>query len=281
MKLIAYHRPAALAEARHLLRELGPAAMPLAGCTSHSFVKGDEERIGVDLARIGFDTIERADGGFIVGANARVADLQAHRAPGWVLDRVALRFVSQPVRNMTTLGGNIARIFPWNDFPVALLALNATVAIAGEEERQLPADIYFDGQPARHFKAGDILIRVFVPDVGAGCGFAYRKDTLVSMAFSRLTAAVWLQREGKTIRDARIALGAAVPLPLRLELVEEAVVGKVYSAELIANAMERQIAALRWRSSDAFSEEYVQQLARVHVPDALEEAYRAAGGGRK
>ncbi len=281
MKLTAYHRPATLAEARRLLVTLGPTAMPLAGCTSHSFVKGDDARIGVDLARIGYDGIAHANGQFVIGANARIADLQEYHAPGWVLDRVALRFVSQPIRNMTTIGGNIARIFPWNDFPVALLALNATMTIAGETERKIPADQYFDGQPGRLFKEGDILIAIAVPEVGESCGFSYHKETLVHMDFSRLTVAVWLRREGKKVADVRIALGAAIPLPDRLEELEGALIGQVYSPDVVAGAMGAQLAKLRWRSTDVWSEEYAQQLARVHVADAIGEAYRAAGGDRK
>lgn len=280
MKLTAYHRPATLADARRLLKELGPSAIPIAGATSHSFVKGDDEKIGVDLANIGYDRIAHENGRFVIGANTRIADLQNFHAPGWVLDRVALRFVSQPMRNMTTIGGNIARVFPWNDFPVALLALNATLTVTGEKETTHPADVFFKGQPSRLFQPGDLLTEVAVPEVGAGCGFGYHKETLVHMDFSRLTTAVWIRRDKKVISEARIAVGAGVPLPCRIPALESALVGKKYSAESISTCVESQLESVRWKGVDGCSDEYARQLARVHLVDVIQEAYQMAGGER-
>src|SRR5690606_16923453 len=139
--------------------------------TSHAFMKGDDEKVAVDLGWLGYDRISPRPGGFSIGAMTRIADMQHYHAPGWVLDRVALRFVSQPLRNMTRIGGNVARVFPWNDFPVALLALGAEMVIAADAETTMPADMYFKGQPARLFKPGDLLVDIRVPAVVPGSGF--------------------------------------------------------------------------------------------------------------
>lgn len=279
MKLTAYHRAKSLADARRLLKELGPTAMPLAGASSHSFVKNDDRKIGVDIADIGFCGIERKDGHFLIGANTRIADLQAFHAPGWVLDRVALRFVSQPLRNMTTIGGNIARVFPWNDFPVALLALDATMTISGEAETAHPAPVFFKGQPGRLFQAGDLLTEISVPEIGEGCGFGYHKESLVNMDFSHLTIAAWIRCEGRMIRDARVAVGAGVPLPCRLPALEVELVGKKCAAAAIAAAVEAQLDGVSWKGDRGYSNEYIKQLARAHLPDAISGACEMAGGG--
>lgn len=278
MKLTAYHRARSLADARRLLKELGPTAIPLTGASSHSFVKNGDEKIGVDITDIGFDSIAAQDGCFVIGANTRIADLQSFRAPGWVLDRVALRYVSQPLRNMTTLGGNIARVFPWNDFPVVLLALNATMIVSGETEAAHAAETFFKGQPSRLFQPGDLLTEISVPTVGEGCGFGYHKETLVNMDFSHLTVAVWLRREGRTIREARVAVGAAVPLPCRLPSLEAELVGKKCAAESIGAAVEAQLDSVSWKGDRGYSNEYVRQLARAHLPDAILQACAMAGG---
>lgn len=279
MKLTAYHRPATLGEARRLLKELGPTGVPLAGATSHAFMKGDDEKTAVDLAALGLDGIAPSPDGFILGAMARIADLQCFRAPGWVLDRVALRFVSQPMRNMTTLGGNLARVFPWNDFPVALLALGAELVIAAESPTVHPADTYFKGQPARFYQPGDLLTEIRVPAVTAGCGFGYHKETVVNMDFSLLTVAAWLKLEKRTIREIRLAVGAGVPLPTRMTAIEEALRGKPANREHIEAAVTQGIDTVKWKGGDGFSDAYIRQLALAHIPDAIEQALQMAKGG--
>ncbi|HMO51192.1 MAG TPA: FAD binding domain-containing protein [Kiritimatiellia bacterium] len=279
MKLIRYHRPTTLEEARRLLKELGPSGLPLAGATSHAFMKGDDEKTAVDLAWLGYDRIATIDGGFTVGANTRIADLQQYHAPGWVLDRVALRFVNQPIRNMTTIGGNIARVFPWNDFPVVLLALGADMIVTGEVEAVHPADTYFKGQPARLFQPGDLLTEIRVPAIVPGVGFGYHKETVVNMAFSALTLAVRLTLDKRMIADVRIAAGAGIPLPARLTAIEQALMGRPISTETIQQALDAQVDAVTWKGGDGFSDAYVRQLARVHLEDVLIEAWQAAKGG--
>jgi len=279
MKIITYHRPTTLDEARKILKELGPSGVPLAGATSHSFMKGDDEKSAVDLAWLGYDRIEPTLTGFAIGANTRIADLQFHQAVGWVLDRVASRFVSQPMRNMTTLGGNVARVFPWNDFPVALLALDAELVINGETETVLPAVTYFKGQPARLFQPGDLLTEIRVPALQVGEGFAYHKETVVNMDFSQLTIAVWLKREKNTAVDIRVAVGAGVPLPTRMNSLENALRDQVLNPELINQHITDQLDTVKWKGGDGFSDAYIRQLALAHLGDTITEAWKSAKGG--
>ena len=98
----------------------------------------------MDITRLGLHGIREESGTFRIGATTRIAALQKHHEAGWVLDRVAMHLASQQIRNMSTLGGNIARVFPWADFPVALLALGAEMVIAGDGgERVVGADEFF------------------------------------------------------------------------------------------------------------------------------------------
>ena len=279
MKINSYHRPTTLEEAQRILRELGANGLPLAGATSHAFMKGPEEKAAVDLAWIGYDRIERGGSAFVIGANTRVADLQAYHAPGWVLDRVALRFVSQPIRGMTTIGGNVARVFPWNDFPVALLALGAELVIAGDQKVAHAAETYFKGQPARLYQPGDLLVEIHVPVLAPGCGFGYHKETVVNMDFSLLTLAAWMKLEKRTIAAVRVAAGAGLPLPARLTALEGALVGQTVSTETIQAAVAGQLDAVKWKGGDGFSDAYIRQLAKAHLEDVLIEAWQGAKGG--
>ncbi|HMP72264.1 MAG TPA: FAD binding domain-containing protein [Kiritimatiellia bacterium] len=281
MKLKDYLLPGSLDEAKRLLRELGPAGLPVAGATSHGFLNVKEERVAVDLSRAGLAGITATASGWRIGAMTPIEDLYRRREKGWVLDRVADAFVSQQIRNVCTLGGNIARVFPWSDFPVVLLALDGTMRIAGEPDRSMGADEFFKGQPARHFQAGELLEWVEVSRLGAGEGFAVGKQKRTEVDFSQATAAVKATvAEGK-VTGLRIALGAAVAVPTRLPELEAAFTGQAVPGEAtIRSAVEGALDGLSFRSVAGMSRDYIAVVARVMTGDALVAALAEAGGGK-
>ena len=279
MSISDFRTPHRLDEALSTIKQLGPSALVVAGGTSFIFAPVNEDRVAVDINGAGLDGIRRENGGFRVGAATRLSALQKHHEAGWVLDRVAIHLASQQLRNMSTLGGNIARIFPWSDFAVALQALGATMVIAENGERQVGTDEYFSSQPARLFKNGGVLTAVLVPAVGPGAGFGYRKQTQASFGFSLMTVAAYMELEGRTVKSVRIAAGAGVPFPSRLKAVEEALKGQAVKEGVFAAAADRGLAGLKFKSNAGMSEEYIANLARVLVSDALTEAWQSAEGG--
>ena len=279
MSISDFRTPHRLDEALSTIKQLGPLALVVAGGTSFIFAPVNEDRVAVDINGAGLDGIRRENGGFRVGAATRLSALQKHHEAGWVLDRVAIHLASQQLRNMSTLGGNIARIFPWSDFAVALQALGATMVIAENGERQVGADEYFSSQPARLFKNGGLLTAVIVPAVGGGAGFGYRKQTQASFGFSLMTVAACMELEGRTVKSVRVAAGAGIPFPSRLKAVEEAVKGQAVKEGVFADAAARGLAGLKFKSNAGMSEEYIANLARVLVGDALTEAWQSAEGG--
>lgn len=272
-----YVVPASLDEARAALKRLGDEGMPLAGASSLLFLRHKEPKVAVDLSRAGLGGIRPEGGAFSIGAMVTIDDLRRYAAAGWVLDRVALHFVTQQVRNMSTLGGNIVRVFAWADFPVALLALDATMTVRGDTPRSIGADEFFNGQPARLLKSGDLLVGVQVPALKPGEGFGFRKQRRTSADFSQATAAVWLRVEGGTVAEARVALGAAVTFPARLKGVEAALVGKKGGERVFRDAAA-QVGERNWRSVAGFSPEYIQHVAHVTLADALSQAWTEAAG---
>lgn len=277
MKLVDFKRPAHLEEAHGLLRQLGPQAIPIAGATSLIFMSGNEPKVAVDINHLGLNGIARHNGGFRIGSTTRIAELQEFADDGWVLDRVAVELASQQIRNMSTLGGNIARVFPWADFPVALLALGAFVVIDdGAKERRIPANEFFDGQPLRLLQPGELIIGVEVPAVGSGAGFGYRKIKLTATAFSLITAAAWLKLEGRRIVEIRVALGGGVPFPARAKKVEAALAQHEISESDLREAARQELRELKFKEAEGMSAEYIGELAAVVVGDILVEAWAAA-----
>lgn len=281
MKIADFAIPSNLAEARSLLKQLGPQGVPLAGATSLVFMPGDEAKTGVDITRIGLSGIRRSNGSFSIGATTPISDLQKYHEAGWVLDRVALRFVTQQLRNVATLGGNIARVFPWADFPTVLLALGAEMVVASDAVRQAFADDFFASQPARLFKPGDLLTEIRVPAVASPAGFGYRKETRAASGFSLSTAAVRVELEGRQLKSVRVAIGSCIPMPARIPALEQALTGEPARPEALRAAIPVTLNGLRFKEADGMSSEYIQHLTEVIVGDALEEAVREAKGDKQ
>jgi CO/xanthine dehydrogenase FAD-binding subunit len=279
MKIRDFVIPATLEEARARLRELGDEALPVAGGTAMRFFAETSERIAVDITRIGLSGIGRENGSFRIGAATTLAYLAGHRDGGWVLGDVAGRVATQQVRNISTIGGNIARVFPWADLPVALLVLDATMTLLGEGEQVLGADEYFKSQPARLFRGGGLLTTVSVPAVAPPAGFGYHKEVRTSPGFSTMTAAVRVELDGGRIARARVAAGAALSFPRRIEGIEEKLAGRPAQEAEIERAVSEGARGVPWKGREGASDGYASHLAGVVLKDVLVEAVRRAGGG--
>ena len=137
MKLNEFIRPASLSAARDNLRELGPKGMLLAGGTALHFMQDHTPVVAVDIMRLGLSFIKQEGDHYTIGATTSLADIQRYRAPRWALHEICRRISTHQIRNISTLGGNICRVFPWADLPVILLALNARMVIFSGQEKEL------------------------------------------------------------------------------------------------------------------------------------------------
>ena len=176
-----YARPEILADAIALLAEHGADAKLLAG--GQSLVPMMNMRLVrpavlVDLN--GVRELERIaptpDGGLVIGALARHTDVIAspvvrERAP--LLAEAARHVGHTAIRNRGTVGGSVAHADPAAELPAALVALDATFALASPRGRRaMRADEFFRGLLATALADDEILIDITVPAAPAGWGFA-------------------------------------------------------------------------------------------------------------
>ena len=280
MKLSEFIRPASLSEARDTLRELGPKGMALAGGTALHFMQTKTPVTAVDITRLGLSYIRQEGDFFSIGATTPLSDIQRHRAHGWAMHEIARHISTHQIRNVSTIGGNICRIFPWADLPVVLLALNARMMIytgSGKEE-EVAADDYFAAQPAKRFNGGNLLTAVKVPVLKARQGFGSVKASRNAAAFSLVTVAALLELESGRIKAARVTAGSAIPFPHRLPTVEAALIGREAVSAVFKEAAAKASTDARWCAREGMSEDYTRQLAEVSLADALEKAASFANG---
>lgn len=277
MKLNAFLVPEDMKAAQSALKKLGDDGFAVAGGTSLHFLSVSG-KTAVDLTHLGLSGIKKKGGTFHIGATTHLGELMKYKGPGWVLDQVVVHTSTQQIRNMSTLGGNIVRVFPWNDLPVALLALDATMVIQGAKEHTYGVDDYFDGQPLRLFKAGHLLTRVEVPALKRGQGFGYHKEVRVAAGFSLVTAAALVTVKAGRITEARLAVGAGISFPSRLTAVEEALEGQPVDSVDLKGAVAKGTAKLSWKGKEGLSDAYAAHLGRVVLVDVLTAALRQAKG---
>ncbi len=278
MRFVDFLIPETLDEARAALEALGDRGYAFAGGTAFQYVSDRPGATAVDITRLGLRGIDQTDGGFRVGATTTLTDLVRYQADGWVLDRVATRIPTHQVRNVSTVGGNISRLFPWSDLPLALLVLEGGVVISDGEEQTHAALEFFTAQPLNRFGHGDLVTAVTLPAVSPPLGFGFKKENITNAAFALMTGAAAITLDGERLAKVRLAANGALAVPQRLTAVEDALEGRAADPSLFAGAVEDGIGGLDWRGREGMSDEFARHLGGVILCDVLEQALQAAKG---
>lgn len=279
MKVEEFILPDHLDSARQSLIQFDNHALPAAGCTAFHFYSDQQTKKAVVLTHLDLAGITEDDDEFRIGATTLIADLMTKKAEGWVLDRVATCFASHQIRNISTLGGNIAKPFPWNDYPVALSVLEGSVDVFSDTGRSIDLGEFFEENPARYFDAGDLLLAVNVRKLAPHTGFGYKKQRMRSEAFSLVTTAAVVSVENGTMNGIKVAIGAAVPRQQRLFELEKALVGQKVDEDAIRETISAHTDAVRFLSKEGMSPDYIAQLSRVSLGDSIMQAIAEAQGG--
>ncbi|HEV7292751.1 MAG TPA: xanthine dehydrogenase small subunit [Devosia sp.] len=150
------------------------------------------------------------------------------------------RVAGEQIRNMGTIGGNIANGSPIGDTPPPLIALGAKLHLRrGEHRREIKLEDYFLAYGKQDRQPGEFVESVTVPHLPAGEQFAvYKISKRREEDISTLCGAfrVFVNDAGK-VGMARIAFGGMAATPKRAKAVEAELVGKPWSQETIEAAI--------------------------------------------
>lgn len=269
-----YESPGSLQEAIELLNKHGEEAKILSG--GHSLIPMMKLRFAtpatvIDINGIpGLSYIKEENGMVHIGALVREAELEHSDllAKMFPLFKDVTKLIADPqVRNMGTLGGNLAHGDAANDHPAVMLALRASVIITGADgEREVPIDEFFFGFYMTAIQQGEILTEIRLPVPPKGTGSAYHK--LERKVGDYATAGVAVQislDEAGIVTAAGIGLTNVNPVPLRAERSEQAIIGKPLSEETIALAAQYASEDCSPSSDLRGSEEYKRHVTGVLV----------------
>lgn len=232
----------------------------------------------------GLRGVAREDGRVRLGALATHAELAGSPVLREHLPALAeaFRHVATPrIRNVGTVGGNLAHADPHQDPPVALLALGAVAVARGPDgERRVPLEALFLDYYETALRAGEVLTAVEVPVPGPDAGTAFVKFLSRSADdYATVNAAVVLRAAGGRVTEARIAVGCVASTPRRAPEAEALLAGHAPDDGRLREVGEA-VAAVTDPVLDARgSPAYKRRLTPVIVQRAIRQAWAAVPGG--
>jgi xanthine dehydrogenase FAD-binding subunit len=289
----AYVSPTSLAGALDALASAPGPAMPIAGGTD-LLVDLEQGRHPpahtlVDLSSVKeLAALEVREDRLFIGAGVpvgHVAENQEVVRHARALAEACMLIGGPQVRNVATLGGNVAHALPAADGTIALLALNVVVEIANPVgTRRVPMGDLFQGPGKSTIKHGtDLIVGFLVGLKAAHQASCFRRIMRPQgVALPILNLAVWLWRDGAIIRDIRIAAGPGGPVPWRALEAEQLLRGQPFSGPLLRSAADSLLLRSGFRtSSHRATAEYRRHLAADLLTEAFEMAWGRAAEAEK
>lgn len=275
-------QPKTLTAALDALAPNDPATRPLAGGTD-MIVDIRSGRAAptalVSLQEVAeLRGIKRENGTLQIGAATTLAEFLTHPdLAHQALYQAAYNFANPMVRNLATIAGNINSASPAGDMLPPLLVLDAQIELVSKSGTRLVAlDQFLLGPRKTVRRAEEVIASIRIPALRpqspVSTGF-YKLGLRQADAISIISVAVRLERDGDTIRDVRIALGAVAPRPIRATGAEAVLRGQPFSENALKESA--RIAAQECAPIDDLraSANYRRRMIQVYVRRMLEQTW--------
>ena len=276
--------PSSLKDAIALIDPDDPSVRPIAGGTALMLMM----KAGVfapskliSLGKIGdaLTRIDVKDGALDIGAMTTLSAVEhssevARLAP--VIVRTMKRLSNVRVRNVATVGGNLAHGDPHMDLPPLLIALGASVRTAsGSGGRELAVEDLLTGYYETALERDELIASLHIPAQGKSRS-AYMKVTTGSADdWPALGVAVSLELDGTAITSVRVVASAATPMAVRLKGAESALAGKPIDDKTLKAAGDAACDEAEMVADVRGSAAYKRELLRVTVGRAVRAALQA------
>jgi aerobic carbon-monoxide dehydrogenase medium subunit len=239
----------------------------------------------IDLNRVeGLSYIDEKDGWLRIGAMTRESAVEYSELVSEKYSLLAdtAKVISDPiVRNMGTVGGNLANGDPGNDHPATMLAYGAEVVAVGPDgERFIPITSFFHGLYESDLTPNEILTEVRIPASKPRSGGAYLKleRKVGDFATAAVAAQVELDADGN-FTSVGIGLTNVGLTAIKATDAEDFLKGKVASDENIRQAAKLAAEAAQPIADVRGSEDYKRALVKTYTIRALRMAVQRAKGG--
>lgn len=297
MRWQAYHTPQSVDEALSLLSQYAGGAQIVAGGTDLilDMQQGNHSALQalIDVTTIrDLDQIREDNGWIVIGAAATHAAIEASpliRHHGAALAESCSVVGGPQVRNVATIGGNVAHALPAADGTIGLLALNAEVQVctwngAAVECTWQPLLSIFVGPGKNRLTANQMIGAFRFPVRAPRSGSAFdriMRPQGVALPILGVAAQVTLDESGRRAVAASIAVGPAGPIPFRATESETILLGAPALDETVLgraiDAAQRQaeLRTSKHRASKEYRHEMIAVLLRRVLPKAVARAQAA------
>jgi xanthine dehydrogenase FAD-binding subunit len=281
VKDVEFLAPSTLQEALDLLADCGERAKVVAGGTDavvelHRHAEAPEYLLY--LGKIpGLSYVREDSGGLKIGALTTITDLAESplvQRKCSVLAQAAGKIGGPAIRNVATVGGNLAKASPAADSAVALSALDAELKLASQRgERIIPLSEFAIGPGKTALAKDELLIEINVPPRAEGSSGCFLKfGQREAMFIAMVNTAVDLSLDGEVCQEARIALGAVAPTVIRARKTEDLLRGKRLDQTTILAAAEMVAGEISPIGDGRATAWYRSELSQILVRRAISAA---------
>jgi aerobic carbon-monoxide dehydrogenase medium subunit len=184
------------------------------------------------------------------------------------------------VRNMGTVGGNLASGEPLTDLSQIFISLDGKAKIAGPSgQRIIPIEELFVDFYTTSLAEDEILTHVVLPPLPPRSGIEYIRfssSSVVDKPSAGVAVRLTLDGSAETIQTARIVLGCVGATPVRARKAEDLLTGKELMPELAEEAGNIASQECNPTSDLRGSEQYKRAIVRTLVKRAAAKAYERA-----
>jgi aerobic carbon-monoxide dehydrogenase medium subunit len=276
-----YLEPESLGEALTLLERHADEARAIAGGTSLVIMMRQRllmPKVVISLARIpnfGRITFDERDG-LRIGAGARHRDIELSPIVKrhYPLLHETFRKVAQPrIRNMGTVGGNLAAGDPLTDPGASLIALDAEVTLAGSKEnRTIALEEFFVDYYQTALNPGELLTEIRVPPPKRP-GWSHIKFTPRSIEdFATVGIAITLDAKNGVCEDVRMGLNSVASTIVRPKRAEQILRGQPINDARLREMGEIAATEVDPMDDNRGSAEYKREMVKVLIRRAAQDA---------
>jgi aerobic carbon-monoxide dehydrogenase medium subunit len=266
--------PESVAEASQLLGRFGESAKVYAGGTELLLAMKENlvqyERL-INIKNVkGLNEVTSDNGTIRLGALCTHHQLETSplvKQKLAALARLEQNVANVRVRQVGTLGGNLCFAEPHADPGILLIALRANViAERTASKREIPAEAFFVDAYETCLEADEVVTEIRVPVPEDKSGVAYLKFGYLERPSVGVAVALRVDGEGKSIEDAKIAVGCAGPAPKSVLEAEELIKGRGVDEAKTNLLKAGEIAA---RTAQAISDLHGSQEYKEHIVGVL------------
>jgi carbon-monoxide dehydrogenase medium subunit len=241
----------------------------------------------IDINRIdGLEYIHEGDDWLKIGALTHEATIDRSETiqKRYPLLADTARMIADPVvRNMATIGGNLAHADPANDHPATMLAYGAQVVAEGPQgKRVIRIEDFFVGPFESSLAHGEILTEIQIPTPQPLSSGAYQKMERKVGDFATAAVAVQIELdENRRCKAAGIGLTNVGMTPIKASQAEASLIGQVLDDAAIHQAAHLAGEAADPQPDHRGTEAYKRALVRTMTVRALRKAVERLNGGMR